>query len=167
MHNIVRREIKRFIRKHPMQSARIAELGSLNINGSIRELLPPLTGFDIVKGKGVDVVINPGWIPVRYRNKFDNVFAANSFQYCKNPKIFKKQIVDLLKCRGIVWLNMCWPKCHRSHTTSKNEYAYTDTTRMTKAQLKEFMSPQIKCIRVYMTGTKEHKDIIYIGQKRS
>ncbi len=169
MHKSIRKELIKFSNKYFQDlKGKIAELGALNINGSPREYLPPLTGFDIVEGKDIDVKIKPGIIPEEYKNKYDVVVTSSSFHYCPDPELYKKQIVDLLKPGGLLWLSMCAPNCLRNHTTSDNEYGFTDSFRMTRKELKRFLQPEIEKIESYSTEeghSKGVQDIIYIGRK--
>ena len=167
MHKAIVKEMKIFQSKNKsfMKSAKIAELGSYNINGTIRKYLPKLKGFDIYKGDCVDVVIRPGIIPQEHIGKYNFVVSCNSFQYCPEPKLYKKEIIDLLKTGGMVWFNMCAPSCKRKHNTSDNKYKYKDSFRMSRKNLKAFFEPEITCVLCYQKTRFGHKDIIFIGKK--
>ena len=164
MHKSIRKELRRFRKKYDV-NGRIAELGSLNFNGSPQDYLPIEVGFDLVDGNGVDVVINPGIIPRKYHHKFDIVVSSSSFHYCPKPELYKKQILALLKLGGLVWMSMCAPSCKRCHTTSENEYGFTDCFRVTRKELCRFLKPEIKPIECYYVGDDHHEDIIYIGME--
>ena len=169
MHPSIRRELKRFYRKHKdfIDNASIAELGALNMNGSPRDYLPQAdyVGFDIVNGKGIDVKIEPGVIPPEHQGKYDLVVSSSSFHYCPQPELYKKQIVDLLKSHGLLWISMCSPQCKRHHSTSKNEYGFKDCFRMTRKELRRFLRPEIEDLECRLAGDGHHQDIIYLGQK--
>lgn len=166
MHKSIRKELKLFRDVYTNQlSGRIAELGALDMNGSPRKYLPPLTGFDIVEGKGIDVAIEPGVIPEEYVNKFDVVISSSSFHYCPKPGLYKKQILDLLKVGGLLWMSMCGPKCKNNHSTSNNKYKFKDCFRVTRQQLEMFLGPEIETEKCYYAGDKHHQDIIFIGWK--
>ena len=166
MHKSIRRELKKLRDKFNEDlSGSIAELGALNISGSPREYLPPLTGFDLVEGKDVDVKIEPGVIPERYHNQFDVVISSSSFHYCPKPELYKKQITDLLKVGGLLWMSMCSHTCIRQHATSGNDQGFKDCFRITRKQLKRFLGPEIKTEECYYTGDDHHQDIIFIGRK--
>ena len=167
MHKSIRKELKKFYdeNKELLDRANIAELGALNINGSPRDYLPPLTGFDIVDGKGIDVKIVPGIIPKEHHGKYGVVISSSSFHYCPKPELYKKQILDLLKPGGMLWISMCSPKCKRHHTTSNNEYGFTDCFRMTRKELCRFLEPEIEKLECYYVGDSHHQDIIFKGIK--
>lgn len=167
MHKSIRRALKKFRNEYEelLESAVIAELGSLNINGSPREYLPPLTGFDIAPGNDVDVVIEYGVIPPEHQGKYDVVITSSSFHYCPDPNIYKREILHLMKPKGLLWLSMCGPKCKCNHTTSNNKYGFTDSYRMTKEELEEFLSLDFNCIACVYGGDKHHQDIFYLGER--
>jgi SAM-dependent methyltransferase len=169
MHPSIRKELRRFYRKNKefIDSARVAELGALNINGSPRDYLPSKlwVGFDIVNGSGIDVKIEPGIIPQEHKGIYDLVVSSSSFHYCPQPELYKRQIFDLLKPNGVLWISMCSPQCKRHHTTSKNEYGYTDCFRMTRKELCRFLRPELVDEKCYLVGDSHHQDIIYIGKK--
>ena len=65
-------------------------------------------------------------------------------------------------------MSMCAPSCKRNHTTSDNEYGFTDCFRMSKEELAKFLLPEIEKIKCYYTKeghSKGVQDIIYIGRK--
>lgn len=169
MHPSIRKELRRFYRKNKefVDSASVAELGALNMNGSPRDYLPAASwvGFDIVDGKGIDVKIEPGVIPPDHIGKYNLVVSSSSFHYCPKPELYKRQILDLLEPKGILWLSMCSPQCKRHHSTSKNTYGFTDCFRMTHNQLIDFLMPEINKTKCYLVGDDHHQDIIYIGVK--
>ncbi len=170
MHDSIRKELIKFSNMYSEElQGEIAELGALDINGSPREYLPQLTGFDIVEGKGIDVKIKPGIIPRAHTKKYDVVISSSSFTYCPEPKVYKKQILDLLKVGGVLWMSICAPSCKKNHNTSDNEYKFTDCFRMTKKELKRFLKPEIEAIECYYTKeghNKKVQDIIYMGRKK-
>jgi len=64
-----------FYRKHKdLLTGRVLEIGSLNVNGSIREVIDIAVGVDLRRGKGVDLIF-----PVE---KLKEIFADGSFDAC-------------------------------------------------------------------------------------
>ena len=106
-----------------MRKSNIADLGSLNINGSVKDIIPSATGFDICSGKGVDVVLEPAVVPEKYMSSFDIVFCVNALNACPDVKIFVKEIKNLLKSGGILFLAFRLGN-YLSHSTSPNKYGY-------------------------------------------
>lgn len=163
MHDNVKNEFKKWYEENTKnkQDFKIAELGSYDINGSIRDIVSKLVGFDIYDGKNVDVVIKPGEIPLEYKNKYEAVVSMGSFQCCPYPELYKKEILDLLYNNGLLFLTMCGPQCKKWHITSPNKYGYKDCIRMTKEELIKLFLPEIKVVECY----EKDGDIIFKGIK--
>lgn len=142
---------------------RIADLGALNINGSITDFLPEKTiGFDLCQGRNVDIIIAPGCVPTDQLWSFDAVIAANSFHYSTKPELFRKEVLDLLKVGGLFCLTMCRPDCAIKHSLPvNNQYNFEDGLRMTEDELRTFWSDVLKIERTYIEG----HDLVLWGQK--
>ena len=65
MHSTVSEKLYDWYNKNKklFESSKIADVGSYNINGNTNDIIKNVVGFDILEGKGVDVVIIPGKIP--------------------------------------------------------------------------------------------------------
>lgn len=98
---------KTYLNKHKI-GGKIIEIGSQNVNGSIKEVCPnnmEYVGVDFVRGKGVDVVLNDP-----YQLPFEN----NSIDYCVSSSVFEHselfwvlylEILRVLKPDGLFFLN--------------------------------------------------------------
>lgn len=140
----------------------VAELGSYDINGTIRDHLPiKIIGFDLVAGKCVDVVIEPGVIPEEHVGKYDAVISANAFHYSVKPEEYKKEVLSLLQRNGHFVLTMCHPGCDVVHTASPNQYGRNDGLRMTEEELRAFWEPEIRVTKTYIKG----HDLVLWGVK--
>lgn len=67
-----------------LPNARILEIGSMDVNGSLRDAAAPTTryvGLDLEAGKGVDVVIQPGEELPFDDNSFDLIMASSAFEH--------------------------------------------------------------------------------------
>lgn len=118
--------------RHPDLSP-VAELGSYDINGGIRDIVP-VTGFDILPGRGVDIVIEPGTIPLEHHGKYQAVLSLDSFPYDPQPARYICQILTLLAPGGRLLLIACNANCRHQHTTSPNTLGHVDQTRWTNEQ---------------------------------
>lgn len=146
----------------PSPEAKIAEVGSYDINGSVKDFLPvSIVGFDICEGPKVDVVIEPGKVPPEHVGIYDAVISANAFHLCGDAKAYKDEVVALLKEGGLFILTMCRPDCDQSHRTSPNRYGFKDGIRHTPEQAKAFWSHEISPKRVFIEG----HDLVYWGEK--
>jgi len=98
----------------------IADIGALNINGSIKDFLSRerIIGFDVYDGKDVDVVIKEGEIPEQYIEKFDGAVMTSSLLCCVDPSAMAKQAYDLLVKGGHLFVTTCSDSCTITHTVS-------------------------------------------------
>jgi len=85
------------------KGTKVLEVGSLNINGSVRQFFEPdqYIGCDLGEGAGVDIVCQGHELP--YPNEsFDVVISCECFEHDKHwEKTFQKMI-DLVRKGGLV-----------------------------------------------------------------
>ena len=85
------------------KGTKVLEVGSLNINGSVRQFFEPdqYIGCDLGEGDGVDIVCQGHELP--YPNEsFDVVISCECFEHDKHwEKTFQKMI-DLVRKGGLV-----------------------------------------------------------------
>lgn len=89
-----------------IEGARVCELGSLDVNGSVREQLAVLkpseyVGVDLRSGKGVDVVgdVCSGFLRDRY-GQFDIVVSAETLEHVQSWPLFVREMKRLVKPGG-------------------------------------------------------------------
>lgn len=94
----------------------VVDLGSLDVNGSLREVCPPgarYVGVDAAPGKGVDVVVAPG-DPLPFPDAvFDVALTSSCFEH---DVCFWESFVELirvLKPGGLLYVNV--PSNHGFH----------------------------------------------------
>jgi len=106
---------------HSFSQGKVAEIGSLDINGSVRQCFSAkdYTGFDIAEGKGVDVVQNGELIssPTAF---YDTVISSECFEH--NPFWVETfaNMLRMTKHGGLIILSCA--------TTGRQEHG---TTRVT------------------------------------
>lgn len=167
MHNSVKEEIVSWYNQHKEQieSSKIADLGSYDINGGVKDVIPSVVGFDILEGKGVDVVIEPGIIPDDHKFQYDFLTSTSSFQCCPDTPAYMKQITDLLKPGGELILTMCSTRCPKGHSTSPNDYNYKDEVRYTIDEMRSLFGQEFEIHNVYEIY-KGHADLIIKAKKK-
>lgn len=85
--------------------APVLEVGSYNVNGSVRHLCPvPYTGIDVVDGPGVDVVYDGGRIPYGDR-AFPTVICTEVFEHAHRPWLLAAEIVRVLGAGGTAFVS--------------------------------------------------------------
>jgi hypothetical protein len=171
MHSEVLLEFKKWYvaNEEFVNNATIAELGSYDVNGNIKHLVPNSVGFDLGDGPNVDVVIEPGVIPDEHNERYNLVISISSFQFCPYPEQYKKEILDLLCADGLLFLTMCSPDCKKGHTTSLNKYEFTDSLRMTHNELRELFQDDFEILELYdleRMYEDQHNDTILKAKKK-
>jgi hypothetical protein len=167
MHESVNNELIKWYNdnKDYIDQNKIVDIGSFDINGSVKNVIKHSIGFDIYKGKNVDVVIEPGVIPEEHMFKYGAATSISSFQFSPDSQVYKKQILDLLCDGGLLFLTMCGDKCKYSHTTSPNKYNFKDSVRYTKNELHDIFSPEFNIIELYETMSDHHNLILKAKKK--
>lgn len=89
--NLFQRFQLTYLKDKVSQELTIAELGSYNVNGTLRDYILSTkwgyVGFDIKHGPAVDVVIEPYRIPEEWCGKFDIVLSSQVVEHV--PEIWK------------------------------------------------------------------------------
>jgi SAM-dependent methyltransferase len=104
MHRSVKNFVSRVKERYPDSfiNKNVLEVGSLDINGSVRQFFTRCnyTGIDITKGPGVDIVS-----PVHQYHPselFDTIISTEMLEHDIHMKKSLKQMVDLLKPGGLL-----------------------------------------------------------------
>jgi len=171
MHKEVLDEFNKWYKNnlHHVDTKPVAELGSYNINGSLKGTITHTVGFDICEGPNVDIPIELGVIPEKHKNKYNTVISISSFQFCPNSVMYKNEILDLLCHEGLLFLTMCSPKCELGHSTSPNKYKFGDSIRMTHIEINELFGKDFEILELYdspVTNLISHQDTILIAKKK-
>ena len=92
----------------PQTGTRVVEIGSLDVNGSLRSVTPAqfeYTGVDFAAGKGVDVLLtDPYQIPLP-NECADIVLSSSCFEHSEMFWISFLEVMRILKPRGLFYLN--------------------------------------------------------------
>lgn len=87
---------------------RILEIGSQDVNGSLREMAPlgcSYVGVDFVEGKGVDVVLDDPYALPFDDASFDMVVSSSCFEHSEMFWLVFLEILRVLKPKGLFYLN--------------------------------------------------------------
>lgn len=107
-----------FARKHKARfSGSILEVGSLNVNGTLRDVIPVTVGLDMRPGPGVDVVAdvsNMAFGP----ESFDHVVSSDALEHIEHWRLAMDAMWNVLKPGGCLLLTMANPR--------KGRHAYPD-----------------------------------------
>jgi SAM-dependent methyltransferase len=116
MHPSAAEDFKRFVDKYldPAKPLRIADVGSYNENGTLRELLPDgapweYVGFDIQPGPNVDVVIDSPdpWVYATDNGFpiFDVVVSSQVVEHVRRPWKWIKTLANLCRMGGLIYVS--------------------------------------------------------------
>jgi len=96
---------------------RIAEIGSQDVNGSLRSIFADheYIGFDIEAGPGVDVVLFSPEAIAAAADSFDVALSANCLEHTRRPWLVVKEMARIIRPGGLVFLLMPMPNAHRYH----------------------------------------------------
>lgn len=133
MHDAAHHYVAQFATPEPLE---VFELGSLNINGGIRDLFPnsTFTGVDIVGGVGVDIVADAEtW---RCDSRADLVLCCEVFEHTARwPAIIANIRAHLLRVGGRVILTMAGP--------GRAEHSAVDGGALRPGEFYENVDPQM------------------------
>lgn len=103
--------VMNFARKHAGRfSGRVLEVGSYNVNGSVREAIPVTIGTDMREGPGVDEVLDASSLLEFYGpNSFDGVVSCDALEHIEDWHGALVNMWGVLK-DGPLLLTMASPK---------------------------------------------------------
>lgn len=88
---------------------RVVEIGSRNVNGSIRYLFPGATyiGVDALPGPGVDIVADGAtWSA---REPFDVVLCTETLEHARDPATLTRNLIALCRPGGVLIVTAATP----------------------------------------------------------
>ena len=92
--------------------ASVLEIGSLNVNGSVRDLFPePYTGLDMQKGKGVDIVADVLTYDGFTEGQFNTIISTETLEHVTEPWRAVERCAEWLAPGGllIIAVPFEWP----------------------------------------------------------
>ena len=100
-------------------TGRVLEVGSFDVNGTIRDILPVTVGTDMRAGPGVDVVLSAYSLVEHFGlESFDCVVSADALEHIEDWKTAMEQMWMVLKRGGVMLLTMA--------NQDKGRHAYPD-----------------------------------------
>jgi len=90
-------------------SAIVVDVGSMDINGSIRDVCPTrfnYVGIDFEAGKNVDLVMRDPYVVPVHDSKVDIVTASSVFEHSEMFWVLFLDIMRILKPNGLFYLNV-------------------------------------------------------------
>ena len=87
----------------------VIDIGSLDVNGSLREVAPKefkFTGIDMEPGKGVDIVVDDPYTLPFESASVDVVTCSSCFEHSEMFWLLFLEILRILKPTGLLYLNV-------------------------------------------------------------
>jgi len=95
--------MRAFAEKYCDGTENVLDVGSLDVNGTYRDIFPNYTGMDVVEGDNVDLVLDyqDGYIG-KYNTdkKYDVVICGNVIEHVANPFGFVHALANLVSESG-------------------------------------------------------------------
>ena len=98
-----------YLTKPNANSLKIAEIGSQDVNGSLRSIFPTnheYKGIDFVAGKGVDIILDDPYKLPFADDSFDVVLSSSCFEHSDMFWLLFNEIMRILKPDGLFYLNI-------------------------------------------------------------
>lgn len=93
----------------PLGAVRVVEVGSQDVNGSLRQVAPPdvrYLGIDFAEGKGVDVVITDPYALPFDDGSIDVIVSSSCFEHSEMFWLVFLEIMRVLRPGGLFYLNV-------------------------------------------------------------
>lgn len=101
MHPTSMETMKQFVEEYDLEEAKVVDIGSLDINGSYRDLFTgEYIGVDLAPGKNVDVIMDsPEWEALK---DVDAVISGQTLEHVADGPKLMKSMFDVLKPGGML-----------------------------------------------------------------
>lgn len=110
MHDTAMLNGKRFFDTYiaPLGPVTVVDIGSQDVNGSLREVCPPqarYVGVDFIQARGVDVVLDDPYKLPFETGSVDAVVSSSCFEHSEMFWLLYLEILRVLKPAGLFYLN--------------------------------------------------------------
>lgn len=100
--------IEKFAQRHKQKiQGNVLEVGSFNVNGTVRDIFPITIGTDMREGEGVDEVVNATQLVARFGlESFDCVVSCDMLEHAEDWRGCLSSMWQVLKKDGFLFLTM-------------------------------------------------------------
>jgi predicted SAM-dependent methyltransferase len=100
-------------------TGKVLEVGSYNVNGTVRDVLPVTIGIDMREGPGVDLVCKAENLCQTFEpESFDGVVSTDALEHMERWRWAMEAMWDVLKPGGVMLLSLASP--------TKGRHSYPD-----------------------------------------
>jgi SAM-dependent methyltransferase len=160
MTNNVRDWTASVVNPNNLKGKRVLEIGSLNVNGTIRDLFEPYCqeyiGSDMRLGPGVDRVVDSTKLDTVFeRDSFDCIVSCDTFEHIEDWKSALKQAFYVLKPGGKFYFTTVFPG-YPKHDYPNDFWRWTveDVNSVFGCQKLSFCGIKIEGRCIWWTGEK-------------
>lgn len=149
-----------FYRKHRGKLVgKVLEIGSLNVNGGLRDVIEITVGVDMRPGPGVDLVCPVERLKEHFTDGyFDACVSAGTLEHIKDWQGFVRVTWDLVREGGYLVLTMA--------SIHKKRHAYPDDYwRLTEEQIRQIY-PSAEGFEPLGGRPEKHTSIGWVVEKR-
>lgn len=119
---------------------RVLEVGSMDVNGSVRYMVSALKpseyiGVDIVPGGGVDQLLDAGKLVSTFgEESFDAVFSTEMLEHVRDWRLVITNLKQVLRAGGVLYLTTrsegfpyhAWPEDHWRYSVKDMTMIFSD-----------------------------------------
>lgn len=173
------KEAKQFVRQvkaeYPeyFNGKKVLEVGSLDINGSVRKYFVDCdyTGIDRSDGRGVDIVCDAWSFVVLPETKFDVVISTEMLEHDKTWMMSLERMYRNLKPNGLLLITCAGPtRAEHGTTRSDGGWASPSTPDYYRnISTEDFASvlPATLFSKSYLGYRSDHADLYFVGIKQA
>lgn len=103
--------MKLLLAKYATKGKHLLDVGSQEVNGSYRDLIPPFydyKGLDLAPGKNVDILATTPYDWPIADNSYDIVISGQCLEHVEAPWLWIKEVFRVCKSDGIVMIIAPW-----------------------------------------------------------
>lgn len=171
MHDTARNHIEWFIKTYlnnKFDGLRILEIGSMNVNGSLREFIPTnveYTGVDVEVGIGVDVVLSDPYSFPFEDKSFDIILSSSCFEHVPCFWLVFAEGMRVLKLNGYFYLNV--PSNGPVHRFPVDCWRFYPDAGIGLAQYAEYVGIKTKILNSFIgaPGPERWEDFVAVFQR--
>lgn len=170
MNTLCKRETKKLLAEYcdTDKVLQVADFGSYDTNGTYRKVFPEkwkYTGYDIVEGPNVDVVMDAQFNSFAANNSFDVVICGSTLEHCTEPFRLVAEMARVLVPGGTLIINAPSSKPEHGSRIFLGSH-YRDYWRFLPQGVELLIERAgLKVLSVYVLKNKRRKYIIGVGTK--
>lgn len=165
MHESALKNAKKFIEKFVNEEYKILDVGSLNVNGTIKSLVPikkNYVGLDVVEGPNVDCLIKDYKFPFS-DEFFDIIMTSSCFEHCDFFWLIFLEMLRCLKKRGMIYV--CAPSEGFEHKYPIDAYRFKSDFGLVLKKWACYNFYNIEIVEQYIDQSSLWKDNVIIFKK--